>query len=130
MGAACGSGWRIVAVWWRRLTGDDRPYEAEYLALQDATRASQRLITCEPNDAHARLLVRRMELLDLKPNELARADPVLFQELRATCLLCEQPDACAHALRDGSADPAWQEWRNYCPNSTRLSMLATLQHCD
>jgi hypothetical protein len=119
-----------LAAWWRRLTGSERPFEAEYLALQEAANASQRLITCEADNVHAQLLTRRMELLQLKPNELARTDPQLFRELQATCLLCEQPDTCAHALRDDSADPAWQDWRNYCPNSTRLTMLSTLKNCD
>jgi hypothetical protein len=119
----------VMADWWRRLIGSDRPSEAEYLALQEATHASQRLISCEPNDTHATLLTRRMELLQLKPNELARTEPQLFQELQAMCLLCEHPQTCAHALRDDSVDPAWQEWRDYCPNSTRLTMLSTLQLC-
>ena len=119
-----------LAAWWRRLVGSERPFEDEYMASQEATRAAQRLITCEPNDLHAELLTRRMELLHLEPNELARTDPVLFQELQATCLLCEQPGTCASALRDDSADPAWQDWRNYCPNSSRLTMLATLQSWD
>jgi hypothetical protein len=119
-----------VIAWWRDLRGGDRPYETEYLALQEAMRASQRLITCEPNDVHARLLAHRMERLGIGARDLARADPLLFRELQATCLLCEKPEACAHALRDNTADPAWQEWRDYCPNSTRLSVLATLQGCD
>ena len=134
MSVTPGSGRRspfaAVAAWWRGLMRSDRPFETEYLALQEATRASQRLITCEPNDVHAQLLARHMERLELNPTALARADPVLFQELQATCLLCERPATCAHALRDNSVDPAWQDWRNYCPNSTRLSVLSTLQHCD
>jgi len=26
-------------------------------------------------------------------------------------------------------DPAWQEWRDYCPNATTLSALGALQMC-
>ena len=126
-----GSGmFAAVAAWWRRVSGRARPFEPEYLALQEAARASQRLITCEPNDVHGQLLARRMELLQLAPGEVAGTDPVLFRELQATCLLCDRPEACIRALRDGTLDPAWQDWRNYCPNSARLTMLATLKSCD
>ena len=125
-----GSGlFAAVAAWWRRVSDSERPFEPEYLALQEAARTAQRLITCEPNDIHAQLLARRMELLQLEPGELARTDPVLFQELQATCLLCGQPGACAGALRDDTLDPAWEDWRDYCPNSARLTMLATLKSC-
>ena len=59
-----GSGlFAAVAACWRRVSDSERPFEPEYLALQEAARAAQRLITCEPNDIHAHLLARRMELL-------------------------------------------------------------------
>jgi hypothetical protein len=93
-----------VAAWWRRVSASERPFEPEYLALQEAALASRRLITGEPSDIHAQLLARRMELLQLEPGELDRTDPMLFQELQATCL--------------------------YCPNSTQLTLLATLKRCD
>ena len=35
------------------------------------------------------LLLRRMFVLDLDCNEVARTDPQIFQELQATCVKCE-----------------------------------------
>jgi hypothetical protein len=105
-----------VRHWWRGW-GSPRPESAPNPA------------TSEPDYQHAKLMVRRMERLGLEPEELMLTEPVLFQELQAACSLCPCPELCALALMNETEDPAWQDWRDYCPNATRLTMLGTLQSC-
>jgi hypothetical protein len=119
-----------VMALWRSRSGEGRArYEGDYFVLQGAARVAFGLTTCEPSIRHAQLMARRMERLQLDAEELADAEPLLFQELQAGCLLCECPERCAHALLDDTVDPGWQDWRDYCPNSTKLSMLSALQAC-
>jgi hypothetical protein len=118
-----------VMALWRSRSGEQRAYEREYFAPQHAAHAALGFITCEPNVPYAQSMVRRMERLQLDAEELARAEPLLFRELRAACLGCECPERCARALQDDTIDPGWQDWRDYCPNSTKLSMLSTLRVC-
>lgn len=77
-----------------------------------------------------RLLMRRMRGLDLDPNDLRREEPALLREFQARCSACVDQERCASALRNDLADPAWQEWRDYCPNSTALAMLSTIRGCS
>jgi hypothetical protein len=69
------------------------------------------------------LLRRRMETLHLDPNELAQSDSLMFGDLRRLCMMCKSRGACALELARGSADPAWGEWREYCPNAATLNEL-------
>jgi len=91
--------------------------------------ATLETMTSNADYQHAKLIIRRMERLNLDAEALILAEPQLFQELQAACFLCPCPERCAVALLDEAADLAWQDWRDYCPNATRLSMMATLQHC-
>jgi hypothetical protein len=75
------------------------------------------------------LMVRRMARLGLDSQQLRGAEPVLFHRLQANCLLCPRPELCALALMDESIDCGWQEWRDYCPNATELSMLSAVNSC-
>jgi len=65
-----------------------------------------------------------MAALHLNPVEFAREEPVKFRVLQALCARCETPEQCARDLADGSADPGWQDWRDYCRNATMLSALS------
>jgi hypothetical protein len=76
------------------------------------------------------LLERRMEALCLEPNEVAHIEPLMFREFQQRCVKCEKRGQCALDLADKFADPAWQYWRDYCPNAATLSMLSTLQSCS
>jgi uncharacterized protein DUF6455 len=78
----------------------------------------------------ADLLRRRMAALHVDPDELARSEPATFQELRRRCTACDSRGRCALDLADEPADPAWQAWRDYCPNATRLSVLSALRGCQ
>lgn len=75
------------------------------------------------------LLCRRMRALRLDPDELYCSEPRAFGILRRLCATCPVPGRCARDLADEFADPAWQDWRNYCPNATTLSILSALRGC-
>jgi hypothetical protein len=75
------------------------------------------------------LMVRRMARLGLDSQDLRRAEPLQFQKLQANCLSCPCPELCALALMDETIDCGWQEWRNYCPNATELSLLSAVNAC-
>ncbi len=72
------------------------------------------------SDPRMGLLQHRMTLLNLDPDELRGADPLLFYELQGRCSLCQSPDRCAAEL----ARAAWQDWSEYCPNEAILTMLS------
>lgn len=44
----------------------------------------------------------------------------------SSCARCAARGKCMRDLDDEFADPAWGDWRNYCPNATSLSFLRTL----
>ena len=73
------------------------------------------------------LLSSRMRVLNLEPNEFGGADLWGFRELQRLCTRCETRVKCARGLADEFADPGWQDWRDYCPNATTLSILSTLR---
>ena len=76
------------------------------------------------------LLQRRMEALSLDPDDVTRTEPLLLRELQHRCARCERREQCALELADKSADPASENWRDYCPNAATLLMLSTLQTCS
>lgn len=75
------------------------------------------------------LLCRRMRALRLDPDELYCSEPRAFDVLRRRCAACPVPGRCARDLAEEFADPGWQDWRNYCPNATTLSILSALRAC-
>lgn len=72
-------------------------------------------------------LLRRMTVLRLDADEIANDEPLLYCDLRSACMMCESRGACEHDLADEAADPAWQNWRDYCPNATTLSVMSALK---
>jgi len=71
----------------------------------------------------ADLLLRRMAVLDLDQNEVARAERATFQDLQRVCTMCECHRRCARDLMRDSANPAWKD---YCPNAQTLTALSAL----
>jgi hypothetical protein len=71
----------------------------------------------------ADLLCRRMEVLDLDQDELARVERATFQDLQRVCSMCDCKKRCA---RDLARDPADPVWKDYCPNAQTLTALDTL----
>jgi transposase-like protein len=76
------------------------------------------------------LLAQRMAVLHLEPAAFAQSELATFRDLQRVCALCGVRDRCADDLAEQGRDPAWQDWRDYCPNATTLSALATLQVCS
>jgi len=85
--------------------------------------------TRHPGYADCWPLMRRMAVLRLDPDEIADDEPLLFCDLRSACMMCECRAGCEHDLASESADPAWQNWRDYCPNATTLTVLSALKGC-
>ncbi len=75
------------------------------------------------------LLSRRMLALHLDPSEFARAELSALSELQRLCGRCRHRVQCEGDLADEFADPAWQNWRDYCPNANALSILSALRGC-
>ena len=71
------------------------------------------------------LLHRRMEALSL-----TRTEPLILEKLQHRCVRCDRRGQCAQELADKSADPASENWRDYCPNAASLLMLSALQTCS
>jgi uncharacterized protein DUF6455 len=69
----------------------------------------------------AQLLPRRMAVLDIDPDKLARVKPSTVRELVERCTACQSPEQCEWDLRQDPANPAWQA---YCPNAATLMALA------
>jgi hypothetical protein len=78
---------------------------------------------------HTPLLIERMLVLRVDPGEAQRTEPAMFGEFQTLCRMCESQEECAWSLVHDAADPAWQDWRNYCPNSAKLRMLSALRGC-
>jgi len=66
----------------------------------------------------------------LDPDDLDRSPGRMAGVKTGLCARCEARGKCMHDLDDEFADPGWGDWRNYCPNATRLSLLSTLRACD
>jgi hypothetical protein len=76
------------------------------------------------------LLLRRMAMLHIELDELAREEPVLFRDLQVSCVVCQCQGRCGWGLAHELDDPAWQDWRDYCPNATMLSLVSAVQGCS
>jgi len=108
-------GFDAVTAWcraWAGLDAGDTPQRGEERRNPDTT-----------------LLLRRMAALHLDPVTFAREQPVKFRVLQALCARCETPERCARDLANSSADPGWEDWRDYCRNATVLSALSALEWC-
>jgi hypothetical protein len=78
----------------------------------------------------ADLLARRMVALALDPYEVALCEPALVRYLQRRCSLCESRGRCLRDLAresTGSVRQDRHEWQEYCPNTSTLEMLSTLQ---
>ena len=74
------------------------------------------------------LLQRRMIALNLDIGALAQIEPGIVGDLQGRCMTCRGAERCAEDFLAHSDDPAWPDWRDYCPNAARLEMLVALQY--
>lgn len=130
--AAVGDWWQR----WRQRIGERR--ELEKFSADEVARYAQD-VGVSSADLHALvgrgddntpLLEHRMACLHIDRAELARTDPATLRDMQRLCSLCRSRGRCARDLADEDADPTWQEWRDYCPNSTTLTILGTMQDCQ
>jgi hypothetical protein len=128
--------WGAISQWWcNRFETKSRRSEQECFGASEVARelgpSASGLLTLSSHEpdvdtsvgAEGDLLRRRMEALHLDPNELAQSDPFLLSELQRLCAMCKNRGACALELEHVSADVAWGEWREYCPNAVTLNEL-------
>ena len=128
-----------VAQWWRRWTKARSdlfelescdPDQVEGIARDLGMSVSELRVVVRHGRDGADLLRRRMAALGLDPDELARSEPATLRDLQKLCTMCRSRGRCARDLAQESADPDWQDWRDYCPNAATLDMLSTLKSCS
>ena len=66
------------------------------------------------------LLFQRMSNLDLDRTKVAKIEPLIFEELKKNCGLCDSRRRCIEDLARGPDNPVWEE---YCPNAISLNSL-------
>lgn len=71
-----------------------------------------------------RLLLRRMAVLDVAPDQVNSADPLLFRELQGRCSLCPSRATWACDLAQDAANAQSRNWREYCPDAAMLGFLS------
>lgn len=114
--------------WWRRraaarraqLELDANPQETERIAHDVGLSPAALHELAKHGPEEAELLRRRMAALHLDPEELARRDGGVMQDLQRLCTLCGSKGECAAALDWRPQDASWQ---NYCPNAGTLNVL-------
>jgi hypothetical protein len=81
-------------------------------------RSLAELIRLGPNAADELPLL--MKALNIDPDAVHFEEPSLYRNLRQSCALCVEKDACQHALKDGTAS---EEYQHFCHNADTLSEL-------
>jgi hypothetical protein len=82
-----------------------------------------RILAGKSHDA-ADLLYRRMAILRLDPDELARGEAAVLRDLQRLCSMCESRKRCVLGLAKGGIDSTWED---YCPNAMTLRALVAEQ---
>jgi hypothetical protein len=128
----------VVAQWWRRWIGARADVllevarlgagKLEYLTRDVGPPAVE--IPDVPRYSYdASLLFRRMTLLQIDRDELAREDPLLLRELQGICTLCGSKEECVQDLTREIETGEPQDWQDYCPNAATLNALGAVQNC-
>jgi len=73
------------------------------------------------------LLHQRMRVLQIDPDEFARANPAIMSQLTICCVQCGSTAECKRDLSDAWTDLSGEAWRDYCPNAARLRMISALR---
>jgi hypothetical protein len=72
------------------------------------------------------LLLKRMEALQLEPDEVRRIESSVFRDLAEACASCESKDRCEQGLTYESAGTITHDWDNYCSNAATLNAMRAL----
>jgi len=133
--------WSVLsafAQWWRRWAKSRSdlselescgPDQTERIAQDLGMPASELRLLVSHGPDEPELLRRRLATLHLDPDELAGSEPAMLRDLQRLCTMCRSRGRCARDFAQHAADPAWQGWRDYCPNAATLNMLSTLKIC-
>ena len=78
-----------------------------------------------PNDII--LMHRRMTMLRLDVDTWLDTEPAMLADMQQSCSACASRGRCAYDLMLQLDEPAWRDWRDYCPNAARLRTLVALQ---
>ena len=79
-------------------------------------------VSCESPD----LVLMRMEALQLDPAQVKAAMPAEFRVLAHVCNYCQDKVRCERDLvYEAAGKPV--NWEHYCPNASRLRVMAPLQ---
>jgi len=120
-----------ISRWWRNqaetnsASSEQAAGKDDFDSLPELTKTSmmETLTATDYRPEEANLLLRRMIVLDLDCNEVARTEPQMFQDLQMTCVRCDSRPQCASDLEHNPDDLAWHD---YCPNVAQLKMLNVL----
>ena len=100
-------------------------------AEQDLSMRRQKGVRRIKTSDDVRLLLRRMAVLDVAPDQVNSADPLLFRELQGRCSLCPSRAICACEIwRKDAADAQSRDWQEYCPNAAMLGFLSRTAHAN
>ena len=114
---------------WARIGALIRPVKAWMVRLSGGFATAASGAITEVADS-SDLLKRRMRILHLDPDDLARDPARMAGITTGLCARCEARGKCMLDLDDEFADPGWGDWRNYCPNATNLSLLRTVHQYE
>jgi len=132
-----------IALWWKRwIKSRSQLFELESSGADQVERMAKDL-SMSPSELRrlvirgsdeADLLHRRLAILHLDVDALARSEPLLFRDLQKLCALCESRGRCVRDLaREANREPTdveSRDWRDYCPNTATLNMLSAVQSCS
>ena len=114
---------RAIVQWWR----------AGGVALEQMNCDQASGASSGESFGQAELLYRRAMALHLDLDELSRSEPLVLREFERSCAMCRTRGRCvldlAQEFARDPAEPADQDWRDYCPNAAMLKALSTLQGC-
>jgi hypothetical protein len=77
--------------------------------------------TALPAHLHA-LLGWRLTGLALNPKDIERHSPLVMDQLRSRCALCEHKRRCLEGMMDYRNPPGWE---GYCPNATAIHSIGS-----
>ncbi len=104
------------------------PFEPKGPSARDRAESASRCAVADPlfdgltlqSSADVVLLFRRMEILGLDSEELARSEPVKFRQMLNHCDRCESKGRC---VQDIACHADQLGWHSYCPNYDALHGL-------
>lgn len=109
---------------WEEIAGSPRELEAFGLAManmvKDLGLSPAEVRALATKGSNAKELPCLLDALRISIRALAEKDPMLLNDLRRTCAMCEHKRECDDDIEHGTLVPAYQ---NYCLNVQTLDAL-------